>query len=472
MTPRSQSRRRNAVRLIAGSLAAGIVGTLCATSAAATPTPITVHRTYGADRYQTAAFLETQGARDVAYVVTGEKFADGVTAGALAGRLGGNIFLAPRGHLTQEVRDVIGYYPKIVVVGSEASVGVDVMTWLQQNTRAQLSRVGGADRYATAAALSASSFSPGVSDVVIATGTGYADALAGSAAAASVRGPVLLVEPAAVPQVVAEELSRLAPKRITVLGGASSVSASVLTSLRQYTQGEVRRIGGVDRFDTSVKVSQAYFPNGASWAELASGYSWADSIGAGAKAGRAGGPLLLSPQDCLTQGVNLEIERLAAQSLEAAGGDGSYSVAASKRTSCGVQVGRYLVDFGTPVGNAEYAASHATMGGAFYPRSVAYTTDPRNSEYRVWDLGSRWTRFTAVTGVQDGITSGLTSRVAVYGDERLLGSYDVSVGRPAVVDVDVRGVDKLKLVTTSTIVTPNTDDQVPQDVFFGDAAVS
>ncbi|WP_337062737.1 cell wall-binding repeat-containing protein [Kineococcus sp. G2] len=469
---RSSARRRT------GAVAAlvGLATVAGAASAAATPTPVTAHRAYGVDRYATAATLEDP-ARDVAYVVTGASFADGVTAGALAGQDGANIFLTPRPQLTDDVRAVIGYYRKVVVVGSESAVGPDVVTWLRQNTRAELSRVGGADRYETAAKLSAASFAPGVADVVIATGTDYADALAGSAAAASVDSPVMVVEPGRVPDSVRAELERLRPGRITVLGGEGAVSASVAADLAQYTTGDVRRLAGADRYETAVAVSRAYFPTGSSWVELVSGSAWPDAIAAGASAGRRESPVLLTPQYCLPQVVNLEIERLRPNSLQAVGGDGSYSEVAAKRTSCGAGEKTYLDELAQPEGNATYVQSHATIGGVFYPRSAAFstyvptsTTDTRNAEYRVWDIGAGRSRFTAVVGVADGVTSGLTARVEVFGDERLLSSYEVAVGKPASIDVDVRGVRNLKLVTTSSDRT-STGDETDHVVYFGDSAV-
>ncbi|WP_432484018.1 cell wall-binding repeat-containing protein [Kineococcus esterisolvens] len=473
----SRSERPSALRR-AGAVAAlvGLATVATAATAVATPTPVTAHRAYGVDRYATAATLEDP-ARDVAYVVTGTGFADGVTAGALAGHWGANIFLTPREQLTDDVRAVIGYYRKVVVVGSESAVGPDVVTWLRQNTRAELSRVGGADRYETAAKLSATSFAPGVADVIIATGTEYADALAGSAAAASVSSPVLVVEHGRIPDSVRAELARLQPGRITVLGGENAVSAPVAAELAQYTDGEVRRLAGGDRYETSVAVSRAYFPTGSSWVELASGSAWPDAIAAGASAGRRGSPVLLSPQHCLPQAVNLEIERLRPNSLQAVGGNSSYSEVAAKRTSCGAGEKKYLDEFEQPEGNATHVQSHATIGGVFYPRTAAFstyvptsTTDIRNAEYRVWDIGTGYSRFTAVAGVADAVTSGLTARVEVFGDERLLGSYDVAVGQPATIDVDVRGVRNLKLVTTSSGRT-STGDESDHVVYFGDSAV-
>ncbi len=98
--------------------------------------------------------------------------------------------------------------------------------------RRPVTRLAGPDRYATAVAISAATYAANASVVYIATGLGYADALAGAAAAGLERGPLLLVPGTAIPAVVAAELSRLKPARIVVLGGTGVVSESVKLGLK------------------------------------------------------------------------------------------------------------------------------------------------------------------------------------------------------------------------------------------------
>ena len=99
------------------------------------------------------------------------------------------------------------------------------------------SRVSGADRYATAAAVSAQAFSPGVSVAYLATGENFPDALAGAPAAAKGGGPVLLTRGTSLPSATATELDRLNPGKIVVLGGTNAVSQAVQDGLQQYTGG-------------------------------------------------------------------------------------------------------------------------------------------------------------------------------------------------------------------------------------------
>ena len=106
------------------------------------------------------------------------------------------------------------------------------------------SRLSGADRFATAAAISKASFPAGVPVAYIANGLNFPDALAGAAAAGAAKAPVLLVRPDAIPSSIATELARLHPGRIVVLGGTSAVSDAVKTALATYTAGSVTRLVG------------------------------------------------------------------------------------------------------------------------------------------------------------------------------------------------------------------------------------
>ncbi|MEZ0163692.1 cell wall-binding repeat-containing protein [Kineococcus sp. LSe6-4] len=469
-------------RAAAAVVLAGLVGGAAATGADASP--VRFHQVYGADRYTTSALVDDDPTQ-TAYVVSGTNYPDGLTAGAVAGRSGGNVYLTERGALPPAVRERIVYASKIVVVGGEASVGADVTTWLQQNTRAALSRVSGVDRFDTAAALSAASYptpaagAPGVQNVVIATGHDYPDALAASAAAAHVQSPLLLVRADGIPASVVTELQRLRPRAITVVGGADRVGDTVLTQLQGLTSGPITRIAGTDRYDTANRVSAAFFRD-AEQVTLASGETFADALAAGAAAGRHAGPLLLTASTCLTEQTNLEIERLQAPhgedaELDAIGGPSRISAEAAKRTNCqppGTARKTYLDDLTYVQGSGRYRYDHATIAGRFYPRSTAFDADPRNSDYGTWSLGGKRSRFTAVAGIADGNTSGLSSTVAVYGDEKLLASGVVAKGAPVAFDVDVRGVDNLKVVTTTpnAALSPSAPDL--NRVYFGDAAVS
>src|SRR5580704_6007818 len=74
-------------------------------------------------------------------------------------------------------------------------------------------RLAGADRFATAAAVSQATYPDGAPIAYVATGLDFPDALA-AAAAAGGHGPVLLTLPDSVPPATSSELARLHPHQV------------------------------------------------------------------------------------------------------------------------------------------------------------------------------------------------------------------------------------------------------------------
>lgn len=104
---------------------------------------------------------------------------------------------------------------------------------------------------------------PGVEVVYVADGAGFADALVGAALAAANNTSVLTVAGTrngdVVPQATKDELTRLKPKSIVILGGTGTVSDAVEAELGTYTDppGNTSRLKGGDRYATAAAISQA-----------------------------------------------------------------------------------------------------------------------------------------------------------------------------------------------------------------------
>jgi putative cell wall-binding protein len=189
-------------------------------------------------------------------------------------------------------------------------------------------RVAGTNRYRTAVEISKKAFAPyGSADVVyVATGLGFADALAAAPAAAAGNGPVLLVPGTSLPQEVADEILRLTPYRVVVVGGTSVVSDAVLTALDALQDGDiVERIAGTNRYNTAVAISEDAFPGGSEFAYIATGLNFPDALAGAAAAGARGAPVLLVPGSSLPAEVSAEITRLGAQIIVILGGTGVVS---------------------------------------------------------------------------------------------------------------------------------------------------
>ncbi|MEA3020261.1 MAG: hypothetical protein QOI47_1785 [Actinomycetota bacterium] len=304
-------------------------------------TAISSTRIAGADRFATAAEMSkvrSPGGVATAYVATGLGFADALAGGPAAAKANGTVLLVTRDTVPDATRaELVRLHPtNIVVLGGSGAVSDAVLAELNAMASGGARRIAGANRYATAAAISSDTFGPTVPVVYVATGESFPDALAGASAGALQGGPVLLVTKDAIPAETDTELRRLLPRRIVILGGTAAVSASVESSLALYTvpPAQVTRLAGNDRSATSVAVSNATFPNGAATAYLATGTNFPDALSGGPVAAHGPGPLLLVPGGCMPRSVRTEIERLKATRLVLLGGQGAVSGALATFQTC------------------------------------------------------------------------------------------------------------------------------------------
>jgi len=315
-----------AIRLLVGVaiVAMAIPATRPAPTAA---TAAIVDRLAGSDRYATAAAISAATFAPgvpVAFVATGATFPDSLAAGSPAGRLKGPILLATATGLPPATSAELDRLnpQQIVVLGGTAAIGAGVEAALVPFTTGSVTRIAGADRFATAARISERYFARGAPVAYVATGRSFPDALSAGAAAARLGGPVLLVDHAAIPSTVRTELSRLAPKRIVVVGGRASVSDTVVTALRSYTTGGVTRQAGADRYATAAAVSAAAFGRDSGLTvHIASGSGFADAVAGVPAAASLGAPVLLTARDGLPGATATELRRLDPRRVRLLGGE-------------------------------------------------------------------------------------------------------------------------------------------------------
>ncbi|MHA7139620.1 cell wall-binding repeat-containing protein [Rossellomorea arthrocnemi] len=162
-----------------------------------------------------------------------------------------------------------------------------------------MDRITGADRFNTAVTISKKGWNSGASTVVIANGRAFPDALSGAPLAYHLNGPLLLTESTKVPSVTIKEIRRLNAKNIILLGGKNAVSESVKNTLQGYVKGDVNRIGGKDRFETSLLISKKL--PASSKAIVVNGENFPDAIASAPYAAKNGHPILLTKANHLPQ---------------------------------------------------------------------------------------------------------------------------------------------------------------------------
>jgi len=297
-----------------------VVGVAPATSAAPAPVltaagdlAFRVERLAGPDRYATAAAVSQRffsPGVPVAIVSTGLDFPDGLAAGPAAARLGGPVLLTRPTALPAATRTELARLRpgRIVVTGTPATVSEGVVAELRGLTTGSVDRIAGPNRYATAAALSASVFPGGAPIAFVATGLNFPDALSSGAAAAVSGGPVLLTQNTVLTESTRQELVRLAPERIIVLGNNGTITDAVAAQLEQIAI--VERIGGPDRYATAAMLSGRFFGPGRPGVMVATGLNFPDAMAASAAATVTRGPMLLTRPTGLPASVAPQVEQL------------------------------------------------------------------------------------------------------------------------------------------------------------------
>jgi putative cell wall-binding protein len=317
------------------------IGSVAVAPAPTEATPAAVERRAGPDRYATAAAISAatfSPGVEIAFVATGTTFPDSLSGGSPAGRRKAPILLTAPTDLPAATRaELVRLAPRsIVILGGTSAVGGRVETALRSLTGGGVTRIAGADRFATAAMISARYFPAGAPVAYVATGRSFPDALSAGAAAARLGGPVLLVDRDTIPGAVRSELGRLRPQRIVVVGGTAVVSDAVLSALRGYTAGGVTRQAGADRYATAAAVSRAAFPaDSGGTVHVASGLGFADAVAGVPAAAVHGGPLLLTTRTWLPDPTRAELRRLDPRRVVLLGGEAviAGSIAADARAA-------------------------------------------------------------------------------------------------------------------------------------------
>jgi putative cell wall-binding protein len=195
-------------------------------------------------------------------------------------------------------------------------------------------RIAGVNRYETAALIAEAAYPSGSDVAVVASGLGYADALAGAALAGLQNAPLLLTDPNALSDETAEELDFLGTTKVFLLGGTVAVKKAVEDELAESVA--VTRLDGADRFDTAAKIATTVGAanvgsvNGLKTAIVATGLDFADALAGGPIAANAPAtgvlPILLVHSD-VPATTSAAISSLGIKQVIVLGGTSAVSLA-------------------------------------------------------------------------------------------------------------------------------------------------
>lgn len=300
------------------------------------PTP---QRLSGDNRYATSVEISQSafpGRAPVVYLASGTSFPDGLSAGPAAAHQGGPVLLTPRSAVPQVVLDEIRRLnpARVVIVGGTPSVSAHVASQVAGLPgKPAVTRLGGADRFATSRLVAAHAFPDGAPAAFVATGLKFPDALTAGPAAALRDGPVLLVHgsQATLDAATRATLRDLEVDWVGIAGDTNSVTAGIATGIDAVVPS-VQRFAGANRYATAALIAGQF--SSADSVLVASGLGFADALPGAAAAGAAGAPMLLSSNRCVPDVSITAMQRLQPDAVVLLGGTPTLSAAVASYTRC------------------------------------------------------------------------------------------------------------------------------------------
>ncbi|MGV3734095.1 MAG: cell wall-binding repeat-containing protein [Microcella sp.] len=314
-------------------------------------------RLAGADRYTTSALISQYGfpgvptASDppagggvpVVYLANGATFPDALSAGPAAALEDGPLLLTPSTSLPAAITAELDRLnpAEIVIVGGASVVSPAVAAAAAAYTTGPVTRLGGANRYETSRKIAERMLDRGLapgSNLWVATGSNFPDALSAGAAAASQGVPILLVNGTASSLDAASAAfinNELQSNRVYVAGSAGVVSEGIRVGIQGLAStGTVSREGGANRFATSWEINTAAFPGTAPEVFLAYGFNFPDALSGSVIAGRTGGPLYITQTPCVSADIMTHILDLSPSKVTVFGGTAIVSNNARDLKTC------------------------------------------------------------------------------------------------------------------------------------------
>lgn len=273
------------------------------------------------------------------------------------------------------------------------------------SNRALPVKVEGADRFATAVQASQLAFPDDgmCSTAVVASGRNFPDALGGSALAGALFGPVLLVEPTALPSIVADEIQRLGVANVIVVGGTSAVSAPVKTAIDALPGVSTERIAGANRYETAALVAERTVteleagPGFSGQVMVATGQNFPDALAGAPLAASSGTPILLVQRDVVPQDTIDALNQIGADGAIVLGGTSAVSAAVA----------------------SDIAGRVGPSGIVRLDGADRYVTASKIAQYGVDNFGLSWDGVAFATGLNfpdalaGGAAQGLTGSVVL-----------------------------------------------------------
>ncbi|MGL6107505.1 cell wall-binding repeat-containing protein [Romboutsia sp.] len=168
-------------------------------------------------------------------------------------------------------------------------------TYLQKSS-APVKKLEGSTAFETAVKISQEGWQGGSDKVILINGEAIADGITATPLATTYDAPMLLTKKDSIPDSTKQEIRRLNPKEIVIIGGSAVVSEQIKNELQSTMNTTVTRIGGSTRHETSLNIAKEIDGyHDVSKIYIANGYRGeVDALTIAAKAGEDKQPIILS----------------------------------------------------------------------------------------------------------------------------------------------------------------------------------
>lgn len=181
-----------------------------------------------------------------------------------------------------------------------------------------LERIGGENRYETAAQAALQAFPDGADTVVLARGDLIVDGLAASFLAGQQDAPILLTQHDELNPETKQAIEDLGAKKVFLVGGTVALSEEVKASLEAKGL-EVERIAGANRIETALSVA-ARAGDAFERIYLVNGWAFADALVASPSAYEEGIPIVVDQGQSVSSTVGQALQKWGVKEVTIIGG--------------------------------------------------------------------------------------------------------------------------------------------------------
>ncbi|WP_186430157.1 cell wall-binding repeat-containing protein [Clostridium sp. BSD9I1] len=298
-----------------------------------------VTRLAGENRVDTAIEIAKAAFKDKVknvVIVNSENYPDGLTGSVFAYKNNAPMLLV--GSSNSDPEKIISYMKDrmesngtIFILGGTGVVSSAIEQKIKDSGFQTIKRISGMDRYETASKIAENLEIKEGSPVVIVSGENFPDALSVSSAAAVNQYPILLVAQNEIPDAIKKKLLELKPGKVFIIGLQGAISEAVENQISQLTaldKSNIVRIGGMDRFETSIEVAKKFNLSG-SVGCVASGNNFPDALAGSIYAAKNNSPIILLDKVLSENQINY-LKNKKASEIIIFGGEGVLNKALEK----------------------------------------------------------------------------------------------------------------------------------------------